>query len=792
MTTFASEPGVRTDFIPGEQFPGLPGGLRFPALIGESQTYILRENIAIVKGGLLTFSYNSLTGLLSTETAHGTDDVLNIIGLRRNGLDFELVTLGNSTPNIDLADISLLNADISAVRVGGTAFVPTPTPVTHTVDITNTGYSTPILTITAGDTVTWDNLDTLAHAIKNDNTSAEEFDSSPTNLGPGDSFSHTFETSGTFNYFDPLLPQDTNYVGTVVVEPVQGYVYDEARREITFTQDAPVLKNGIEVDTIFATSTLPVTIRIDGQGITGPYDLDISPPRIQQILKVQLMDIADQLPDTDVLEIMRVGNTVNKEDYTSLDYLLVNDQVEWGAAASKAAGVVAGTSVEGFVDKVFIEVGDKLDVLDNTWILTVLVVGMVGVGTYRINNGTTGALVGTFTTSAGVVPGSPIPGVNLTVTETTGTTVGDTVVITTNAGSAKEPEAGDTYFVTYKVRRSDFQPRLMFRFADVKKAYGNIVEAFNPDGTVAQLNNLSLAAYLTMINGSSGVVLTQTDFGTSGASTATDYIDALDKLKDREDIGTVIPLTSDNIVREFAKTHVIECSGREFRRERMAFVSAPAGSSLEELIAMARGLSHKRVVLVTPTMATTEVQDMNGNPVVISVEGFFIAAALAGLNHSSRFDVAEPLTRKRIVGFRTLEGEFLKPEKDRLSENGVLTIQTIGASHSVRQSITTSTASVEEREISITKITDFTALAVRSACERFIGSKLVDETPIWVESSISNILQALVNDKIIQAFGGVSAFVDPNRPDTIQCSFQFKPIYPVNFINITFSINGRL
>ena len=30
---------------------------------------------------------------------------------------------------------------------------------------------------------------------------------------------------------------------------------------------------------------------------------------------------------------------------------------------------------------------------------------------------------------------------------------------------------------------------------------------------------------------------------------------------------------------------------------------------------------------------------------------------------STRFDVAEPLTRKRIVGFRTLENEFLKPEK---------------------------------------------------------------------------------------------------------------------------------
>lgn len=790
--TFSSEPSVITRYVPGEQVPGLPGGLRFPALIGESQTYILRENIAIVKGGVVNFGYNALTGILSTEEAIGPEDIIRVQAVRANGLDFELIFTGNSSTAYDLSDISLATVDITEIRVGGQAVTASPSPVNHPVNIAVSGPSVPVLTITQGDTVTWTNIDTISHGVQNDSTSAEEFSSGPAHMIPTASFSHTFETTGTFTYFDPLLPQDPTFTGTVVVEPLLGYTYDEPNRELTFSFEVPVAKNIIEIDTEFSTPSDPVTIRIDGDGTVGPYDIDLNFALIQQILSVQLTDIADPLPDSGVTEILRVGDSALSTDYTSLDYLLVNDTIEWGPAVTKAAGDIALSSVQSFEDKVFVEVGDKPDVLDDIWVLEVTVVGTTGVGAYTITRQSTGGLIGTFLTSPGIVPTSPIPGINLIVTETLGTTVGDTVLVTTHAGTAKEPSAGDTYFVTYRVRKTDFSPKIFFRFADVKREYGDVVREFNPNGSPASINSLVLAAFLAFINGAAGIVLVQTDFGLSGVSTATDYIDAIDRVREVDDIGVIVPLTSDSIVRDYAKSHVNIVSGPDFKRERGAFVSAPPQSTLEELIGIARGLADRRVVLVTPTAATTEVQDEFGNPVVLLVEGFFLAAALAGLDASTRFDVAEPLTRKRIIGFRTLENEFTKPEKDRLSANGALVIQTIGTSFSVRQSITTSVRSIEEREWSITKVIDFTAQACRAACDRFIGTKLVEETPIWVEASLANILQSLQNDQIISAFAGVEARVDPSRPDTIQATFAFRPLYPTNFVVITFSINSRL
>lgn len=909
MITFSDEPNVFVEQRFGEQFPGLPGGVRFPALVGESQTYIVKENIPITKGGLLNFSYDAITGILTTDTAHGPSDIVNIVALRKTGTDFELVMPGNSTTTINISDVSVASADITQVRVGGQVFSPNPVPTTHTVtiDSPNPGFNPAVLTITAGDKVTWSNSGTLAHGIKNEPTSPVIFDSSPINLGPGDTFtplkagavlqfvgtqavnvsgnvltipsldttahaidvgdflqlndvnnggvlrtfvitdvkatnasltlsqivvqslnpdgvgnltggSHfniqavgagatVFDVTGSFTYFDPLQPQNSVYAGVINVLPFEGYAYNSATKEMTFTSEVPNAKNEIEIDTKFATSSLPVTIRLDGLGITGPYDLNITPPQVRQILNVELIDIADPLPDTDVLEIIGVANhpfRVNPDggnnhflDYTPDDYILVDDTLNWGGAAAvtpdgMAPNIVASTSTEAFSDKIFVTVGEQLQVQDAQWLLTVASVGPVGVGTYTVTNKATGAFLGTFTASPSVVPSIPIPGINLIVIDTTGTTVGDQVLVTTHVGTANQPVAGSRYFVTYKVKKTDFRPKLFFRFADIRKEYGNIVESFNPDGSIRKINNLPLAAFLTLINGAPGVFLRQTAFGSAGISASADFQDAFDDLKEVDDIGTVVPLSSDPIVRESVQEHVNETSTPRNRRERMAFVSSTPGASLEELIGIAQGLADRRVAMITPTAAITELQGSRGVPTLVTVEGFFLAAAYAGLNHSQRFDVAEPMTRKRIVGFTSLLNEFTRPEKDRLSENGVLTIQTLGGAHSVRQSITTSINSIEEREISITKIGDFVARAVRFACDRFIGHKLVDETPIWVESAIANILQALVGDQIIMAFAGIHAYIDINRADTVQVEFSYKPIYPCNFIMVRMTLNSRL
>lgn len=77
-------------------------------------------------------------------------------------------------------------------------------PMEVAVDIVDFTFSPQVLEVPVGTTVTWTNSDTSQHtATANDGT----FDSGV--LAQGDSFSFTFETAGTFDYFCEVHPNMT-------------------------------------------------------------------------------------------------------------------------------------------------------------------------------------------------------------------------------------------------------------------------------------------------------------------------------------------------------------------------------------------------------------------------------------------------------------------------------------------------------------------------------------------------------------------------------------------------------
>jgi len=71
-----------------------------------------------------------------------------------------------------------------------------PAPVTVNVSISNFAYVPAELHISPGTTVVWTNNDSAGHTVTSE--SGIELDS--VLLGNGESFSHTFNTSGEFNY----------------------------------------------------------------------------------------------------------------------------------------------------------------------------------------------------------------------------------------------------------------------------------------------------------------------------------------------------------------------------------------------------------------------------------------------------------------------------------------------------------------------------------------------------------------------------------------------------------------
>jgi plastocyanin len=89
------------------------------------------------------------------------------------------------------------------------------TTAANSISIDNFTFNPPTLTVKAGTTVTWTNKDDIPHGIA---SAANAFTRSKA-LDTDDSFSFTFTTSGTYQYFCYIHPHMT---GTIVVQAAAG------------------------------------------------------------------------------------------------------------------------------------------------------------------------------------------------------------------------------------------------------------------------------------------------------------------------------------------------------------------------------------------------------------------------------------------------------------------------------------------------------------------------------------------------------------------------------------------
>lgn len=108
-------------------------------------------------------------------------------------------------------------------------------------------FSPDPLYVRVGDTVTWTNHDMLLHTVTAGHPSDETREFESPYLAPLQSFSHTFTTSGTFQYFDQLRPFLT---GTVIVgderSPLPGIV--AAPDKVTYNAGETVTVSGRVAD----------------------------------------------------------------------------------------------------------------------------------------------------------------------------------------------------------------------------------------------------------------------------------------------------------------------------------------------------------------------------------------------------------------------------------------------------------------------------------------------------------------------------------------------------------------
>jgi len=403
--------------------------------------------------------------------------------------------------------------------------------------------------------------------------------------------------------------------------------------------------------------------------------------------------------------------------------------------------------------------------------------------------------------------------------------------------AATVPAVNDVFYVNYTYNKpaSAYSPKSYVTFTDVVNAYGqvadwNLVTSGVNAGTyqLASINPLVLGASVAFQNNASLVMLVQN----SGAgTTAGDYLNTLAELQTKT-VDLIVPITIGsglasiingvNYVTNntgtngnmatgeiaqalyYTKLHCDTMSNAINKMERVSLGSLGAAEVGDintpntYIYEASVSLDDKRISLIAPGTTTLQLQDPAGVFQNINVDGSFLAVAVAALSASPLNDVATPLTNQQLTGFTAISAStpghvsenYQNVEMNNLAAAGCMVIAQQGPKIYVRQQLTTDQSNVVNGEFSVVTLIDYVSQAVRSSCNQFIGKKLVPQITIpSVKGTILATLQALSQADIISSIGAITCQINPLNPTQLLVTAVYVPIFPLNQIVVTFTIN---
>lgn len=379
-----------------------------------------------------------------------------------------------------------------------------------------------------------------------------------------------------------------------------------------------------------------------------------------------------------------------------------------------------------------------------------------------------------------------VPGVRIIVSDTANTAVGDKTVLQSFDKAGSEPSVGSTYYMSYYYEKTDYTTKTYTRFKDITNEFGALDIG----------NALTLSAFLMMINGAVAVMCKQV-MKETGEQTATDqaYIDALTEIQ--KPINGIKPrvvhvCTTSQPVISALKTHLAQMSSERRRSERTAFIGYAVGTEPQDAASYARAVGYSRIVAVYPDGAVIGLTDEQGVESEYILDGSYIAAALVGLNVSTAYDVAEPMTRKTITGFKRLIRDLDEVEMDETAASGVTIIEDTGGILRVRHALTTDMSNPFNKAPNIVGIMDEVQIQARLALDQYIGKKFLPNTPGNVSATLAATLSALKEAEIISDYANVTAEPSETDPNYLVCEAFYKPVFELSYIRVTFNIRAKL
>ncbi len=262
-----------------------------------------------------------------------------------------------------------------------------------------------------------------------------------------------------------------------------------------------------------------------------------------------------------------------------------------------------------------------------------------------------------------------------------------------------EPTPGESFFVTAKVLRPETD-------------YDKPIQILSPDDADLKLgpmepgNHILIAAQLGFEQGMPIAWATQArDRNEDGVIDAVDFKAAIDGSEIKKDISDTIALSAWSVL-GYTKTHIEKVNDPFRRAPRMGWFGAPintpigdqdtAGSLVytakQVLQVFGNSPAHGKFVMVGNTWCKVTVLLPDDSTVQLTLDGSFVAAALAALVASFN-DPSETPLKKDLRGFDDID-DYEESELGLLGAAGITTVDVIGippaATFRLVESLTTS------------------------------------------------------------------------------------------------------
>jgi len=348
--------------------------------------------------------------------------------------------------------------------------------------------------------------------------------------------------------------------------------------------------------------------------------------------------------------------------------------------------------------------------------------------------------------------------------------------------SGGQPPVGSFYYTSInKVKDSTFyQPLTFFDIDDVRATYGAELQ----NGIV---NDITLAASLIFTAGGDGCIVKAVQI-VDGSTTS--YFDAIDKLQTEEIDTLVVTGITNSAVLSKTIQHVQLMSSDSIGMERHAY-AAPfnLNDTVPTIGALAQSINSDRIWITAPPSVGVTTRDVGtSQDVRLVVSSIYAGAAMAGVEAAN--DAATPLLRKRLpANVDANNFKYLNNEVVYFISTGVNVLQQDASGVFVRESSTTAVSSIETVEPSVRRIKDVLRKTVRNTLNtRYIGGKLLKGGLSNIESTTQAILTNFINSTLITAFRNISAKLDTVDPRKVNVSFEIAPVFPLRFVQVTFSI----